>query len=90
MKHKKNEKIEMKQFNVRIRPEFCQAADIASAILGQNQGELVELAIKTLVEDEEGENENNLEKVRRAWKSLGMKLPFRAPGDSPLGLQLAA
>lgn len=70
-----NDKI---QFNVRIRPQYARAANIAAALMDAKNDTVVEMAIRVLLGVDDAETVEKRNRVREAWAKMGEKLPSAA------------
>lgn len=73
------------QLNTRVRKEYKGAARFVAGVIGKSLDQASEIFIRVYVGEADSETEKQREKVRRAWKAAGEKLPFDAPGVAPLG-----
>lgn len=77
------------QLNTRVRPPYKGAAKFAAGVVGVSLDELSEIVIRVFVGEEDAKTRQAREKVIKAWKAVGEKLPFSPPGVAPLGPQSA-
>ena len=66
------------QFNVRIRPQYARAANIAAALMDAKNDTVVEMAIRVLLGVDDAETVEKRNRVREAWAKMGEKLPSAA------------
>ena len=74
-----NDKI---QFNVRIRAPYARAAKVASALMETRNDDLVEMAIRVLLDVEDEATKAKRLHAVKAWKLMGEQLPFEEPHNA--------
>ena len=68
---------ERTQLNTRVRPEYKRAAKFSAGVIGTSLDSLSEIMIRVLLGQEDAETKRAREKVAKAWKAVGEKLPFK-------------
>lgn len=72
-------KVEMKQWNTRIRGPYKKAAKLAAAAMDTTLDGVAEYALAVLVGEETHEIQMRREKAIKAYRGMGEKLPFELP-----------